>query len=110
MYVSKFIDKKIYEPYIDEDNKLHVGYSIGIVYTKNPERENCYKLYNLGFLPEKNIFYYNRNIHIDKRILTSFELPDVNNRMPRLFKRLGILEKKETDLLIKEYYEKKRKQ
>jgi len=64
-----------------EDFPYKTGYSLGTMYTIE---NNKYKLYNFGFCPGIDSYYYNLAVHIPKKlrkVISSFEVNETNSSL-----------------------------
>lgn len=104
---------KGYEIVTTESN-ICFAISIGTVY--GIERNNTIKLYNMVYLPGKDKFLYNDNIHLPKEVVSHFESLDLSNlnssykERKEVFQTLesvGIQPIKKYQFLVNEYNKKK---
>lgn len=97
---------KDYE-FVYYDEKLipiRVGYSIGTVYTIDPEDYHSFKLYNVGYCPSTKDFYYNRGIHLPKKLIEYFESRYHNPEiLEKEMEEIGIYRKNDFDKLFEDY-------
>ena len=50
-----------------DNGRPRLGYSLGTVYDINIDDYNCFKLYNVGYCPATQEFYFNRDVHLPKK-------------------------------------------
>ena len=79
------------------------GYSIGTVYEFRLSIKRICELYNVGYCPATKEFYYNRNIHLPKRLIKYFEENGHTPGIEKEMEELGIYNKDDVDKLIEEY-------
>ena len=99
------LNKKIELIYYEEKLiPIRFGYSIGTVYTDDPEDYYGFKLYNAGYCPSTKEFYYNRSIHLPKRVVEHFENKRIRSEiLEEEMQELGIYNKNDVDKLFNDY-------
>ncbi len=99
------LDKKIELVYYDEKLiPIRVGYSIGTVYTMDPEDNHRFKLYDVGYCPSTKDFYYNRGIHLPKKLIEYFESGYHNPEfLKKEMEEIGIYRKNAFTKLFEDY-------
>ena len=92
-----------YEIVVMEDNSIRLGKHIGTVF----ERENFgVRLKNFGLMVGTGETYYNRNIHLPKKLVNHFENTVINDKLIEEMLSIGIYPFEEVDKLISEYNQK----
>jgi len=98
------LDKKIeFVYYGDKFLSIKIGYSLGTVYTIDPTDYHKFKLYNVGYCKATKDFYYNRNIHLPKRLIEYFESRFHSENIEKEMEELGIYKKCDVDRLLDDY-------
>lgn len=90
--------------YSDRVRKFRIGYSLGTVYTENPDNTKKFKLYNFGYCPSTKDFYYNDNLHLSRDLVKHFQSgTESKEELEEEMKNLGLFRKCDVDVLMDEY-------
>ncbi len=97
-------NKKIEKIY-DEEKRFPIrkGYSLGTVFTFNPETPNNFELLNFGFSPSDNKFYLNKNVNLPKEIVTRIEAMPKNAQTKEFLLALGLYDYDDVYVLLAQY-------
>lgn len=97
------------ETIIDNDKLFpyRIGYSLGTVYDVNPDTKISYKLYNFGYCPSMQKFYFNFHVHLPKEIIEYFESSPMTPKKKQEMQEIGIYQKDDVDSLLMYYNETK---
>ena len=101
MVLGKRIDLIYYEK---KTIPFRVGYSIGTVYMIDPEDYNRFKLYNVGYCPSTQDFYYNRMIRLPKKLIEHFESRRYRGEiLEKEMEEIGICKSSDVAKLFEDY-------
>ena len=80
------------------------GYSLGTVYDIDTDSFHRFKLHNFGYCPSLDTFYFNRNIHLPKKLIEYFEsYCDSMEELEKKMHELGIYKLSYIYNLVLEY-------
>lgn len=82
---------------------LKIGYSLATIYMTDPNKFNRYRLLNFGYCPSDNSFYYNRNIHLPKKLIEYFEKSGKSEKILQEMQEIGICDGSDVDAILKQY-------
>ena len=92
-----------YEIVVMEDNSIRFGKHIGTVYRR---KDYGVELKNFGLIVGTGETYYNRNIHLPKKLVNYFQNNFINDKLIEEMLSIGIYPFEEVDKLIFEYNQK----
>ncbi len=84
---------------------VKIGYSLGTVYISNLKSDKGYELFNFGYCPSIKDFYYNKNVHLPKKVVEYFESVGKSKIVDGQMRELGIYNKEDISSLLQEYNE-----
>ncbi len=82
---------------------LKKGYSLGTVYRVNPNTSNTYELLNFGYCPSDSTFYFNKNVKLQKEIVSRIEKMPVSKESSEFLLELGLYNYNDIDMLLIQY-------
>lgn len=93
--------------FCDEGLPIKFGYSLGTVYEAKWDsyyHRASYKLYNYGYCPAEEGFYYiNRNIHLPKNLIKYFENGIMDTKKKEEMQEIGIHNIDDINALLREF-------
>lgn len=99
----EFYGKKEMVYCVDKPFPIRIGYSLATVYITSPDNFYNYKLLNFGYCPSDNSFYYNRNIHLPKKLINYFEHSRKSEEIKKEMEELGILDQYDVESILNQF-------